>query len=79
MPQWKIVKNVVQPLLQGFCLGLNHIAYTNLVKFRTDDSGFASSLYKKSWELTSEQIDLLAPQIIVALGVGTHKAFSQAV
>ncbi|HWY14069.1 MAG TPA: hypothetical protein VNX86_02905 [Rhizomicrobium sp.] len=77
MPNWAITKNVVQPLLSGLGGNLNHITYTNMVKFRTDDSAFAKTLYDESWKLTSEQIDLLAPNVIVALGVGTHEEFKK--
>jgi len=75
MPHWAIARNVVQPLLNDLGVNLNQVAYTNMVKFRTNDSGFANTLYEKSWELTSEQIDLLSPSIIVALGVATHRGF----
>jgi len=77
MPQWAITRNVVQPLLSGLGIDLNHISYTNMVKFRTDDSAFAKTLYDVSWDLTSAQIDLLAPSVIVALGVGTHNKFKK--
>ncbi|MDE2361863.1 MAG: hypothetical protein KGM42_04220 [Hyphomicrobiales bacterium] len=72
MPSWKIVRNVVYPLLRALDgQTLNHIAYTNLVKFRTVDSKFNRTIYDASWSATIDQINLLKPALIVALGAGT--------
>ena len=75
MPTWRIVQNVVMPLLKKLHLDLKDIAYLNLVKFRTVNSDFPSRIYDHSWFQTSMQIELLEPQVIIVLGVRTYKEF----
>jgi len=77
MPTWPIIRNVVQPLLTKLGIGLDDIAYTNLVKFRTINSGIKGSIYDASWPVTLEQISLLNPANIIALGVETNKQFKR--
>jgi hypothetical protein len=77
MPTWLIVQNVVRPLLAALNLTLDDIAYTNLVKFRTSGSSFASRIYDRSWVETSGQICLLEPSVIIALGNATHDQFKR--
>jgi hypothetical protein len=77
MPTWLIVQNVVWPLLTALDLALDDIAYTNLVKFRTFDSSFASRIYDWSWPATSKQICLLEPSVIIALRIGTYDKFER--
>ena len=77
MPTWLIVQNVVWPLLAALNLALDDIAYTNLVKFRTFDSSFASRIYDRPWADTSKQICLLEPSVIIALGIGTYDQFKR--
>ena len=71
MPCWPIVQVVVTPLLNGLRLSLDDVAYINLCKFRTSDMP-PRGLLKRSWPVTLQQIELLRPSAIVALGDGTH-------
>jgi hypothetical protein len=75
MVTWKIVRNVVTPLLDELELTFDKIAYLNLMKFRTVDNHPPNTLYNRSWPQTVEQLNALSPGLVVALGAGTHDKF----
>jgi hypothetical protein len=77
MKKWNIIRVVARPLLHALDLDLDDVAYLNLVKFRTRNSNIGSNLYDKSWPSTSQQITLLDPFDIIALGAKTHKQFTR--
>jgi hypothetical protein len=77
MPEWAIFKNVVRPLLDGLGLSLDQISYSNMMKFHTKSNEFSKLLFERSWEITSEQIRLLDPSVIVVLGISTSDQFAK--
>jgi hypothetical protein len=75
MVNWDIFKKLIHPVLGYAGLAdLSQVAYLNLFKWRTAKSTSKrqlSQLYTRGWEAhTSDQIECLAPSIIVALGKG---------
>jgi hypothetical protein len=77
MTTWKIVRNVVEPLLGQLGLKFDEIAYLNLMKFRTISNSPPEMLYNRSWTHTVEQINALSPGLIVALGAGAYRKFKK--
>lgn len=76
MPTWTIVQRFVDPILAQTSLDFFSIAYFNLLKWRTSQSNGLSRLYDLSWHHhTAAQIQLLAPSIVIAVGVDAGKAF----
>jgi hypothetical protein len=74
MPQFKITKNFVRPILFHAGLELTQVAYVNLLKWRTKKSSGLAKLFARSWEEhTREQFNLLKPGIVIALGAETGK------
>jgi hypothetical protein len=75
MVTWRIVRNVVTPLLDELAVTFNKIAYLNLMKFRTVDNHPPKTLYNRCWPHTDEQLNALSPGWVVALGAGTYDKF----
>lgn len=76
MPTWRIFKNFVAPILRNTKRTLQDVAYVNLLKWRTILNKSLNKLYDKSWDLhTKEQISILNPSIIIALGKDAEKAY----
>lgn len=73
MRDWRPYKVYVEPILHGTGLSLHDISYINLLKWRTMEGKSLTSLYKISWSLhTREQISILTPKLIIALGKGVY-------
>jgi hypothetical protein len=76
MPAWSIIQRFVEPILLQTATSFRSIAYFNLLKWRTSTSNNLSDLYDISWrEHTSEQLRLLRPNVVIAVGVDVGKAF----
>lgn len=76
MPTWKIIQRFVDPILQRTAIEFSSISYFNLLKWRTSKSNNLNKLYDRSWKHhTAEQVHLLRPSIVIAVGVDAGKAF----
>lgn len=76
MPTWKIYKVFVAPVLGYSNNAFTNVAYLNLLKWRTKKSSGLNNLYKLSWENhTRQQVELLQPGTVVAIGTDAGKAF----
>ena len=76
MPTWKIIQRFVDPILQQTAIEFSSISYFNLLKWRTSKSNNLNKLYDRSWKHhTAEQVHLLRPSIVIAVGVDAGKAF----
>ena len=76
MPTWTIVQRFVHPILQQTGIPFSAISYFNLLKWRTSESNRLGDMYKRSWQdHTSEQVALLSPSVVIAVGVDAGKAF----
>lgn len=76
MPTWKIYKVFVAPVLEYSHSDFSAVAYLNLLKWRTKKSHSLRSLYKLSWDNhTRQQVELLRPSTVVALGTDAGTAF----
>jgi len=78
MPGWKIIRNFVEPVLGYAHLEFDQVAYVNLLKWRTRKSSGLTRLYSLSWQdHTADQISLLRPSVVVAIGANAGKAFGR--
>ena len=78
MPGWKIHRNFVMPVLQAAGLDFSQVAYVNLLKWRTTASSGLARLYALSWNHhTHDQIELLAPRHVIAIGSDAGHAFKK--
>jgi hypothetical protein len=78
MPGWKIHQNFVAPVLRAVGLDFSEVAYVNLLKWRTTASSGLARLYALSWDHhTREQLELLAPSRVVAVGSDAGHAFQR--
>jgi hypothetical protein len=68
MCTWRIVQNLVEPLLQKMNLLFDQVAFLNFIKFRTEERAPTKLLYDRAWPYTSMQIKALRPKFIIALG-----------
>lgn len=76
MPRWKIFKVFVEPVLSYSRNDFSSVAYLNLLKWRTRKSSGLRTLYKLSWENhTRQQVELLQPRTVVAIGTDAGSAF----
>ena len=76
MPRWTIIRRFVEPILKQTGIPFAGIAYFNLLKWRTSESNRLGDMYKRSWKHhTAEQVALLAPRVVIAVGVDAGKAF----
>ncbi len=76
MPVWRIYQNFVDPVLHALGLDFSEVAYVNLLKWRTKTSSGLARLYALSWNHhTRDQIELLAPRHIIAIGSDAGRAF----
>jgi hypothetical protein len=76
MPTWTIIQRFVDPILLGSGIAFSLIAYFNLLKWRTSDSSNLKKLYEISWHHhTQEQVRILAPSVVIAIGVDAGNAF----
>lgn len=78
MPGWKIQQNFVAPVLRAAALDFSEVAYMNLLKWRTTASSGLARLYALSWDHhTREQLELLAPSRVIAIGSDAGRAFQR--
>ena len=78
MPGWKIYQNFVAPVLHAAGLDFSQVAFVNLLKWRTTASSGLARLYALSWNHhTREQLDLLAPSRVIAIGSDAGRAFQR--
>jgi hypothetical protein len=78
MPTWTITQRFVLPILQQSGIAFSAISYFNLLKWRTSNSSKLGKLYDRSWtDHTSEQVSLLSPGVVIAIGVDAGKAFQR--
>jgi hypothetical protein len=78
MPCWKIHQNFVAPVLHAAGLDFHQAAYVNLLKWRTRASSGLARLYALSWDHhTREQVELLAPSRVIAIGSNAGRAFQR--
>ncbi len=78
MPGWKIHQNFVAPVLRAAGLDFSQVAYVNLLKWRTTASSGLARLYELSWHHhTREQLELLAPSRVIAIGSDAGRAFQR--
>jgi len=76
MCTWGIFRRFVQPVLECRHLDLTQVAYINLLKWRTQKSTGLGRLYELSWhDHTRDQVELLRPSMVVAIGTDAGKAF----
>ena len=76
MPGWKIHRNFVAPVLSAAALDFSEVAYVNLLKWRTTASSGLARLYELSWNHhTRDQVELLAPGRVIAIGSDAGRAF----
>ncbi len=76
MPTWRISRNFVLPVLEYAQVDFVHVAYLNLLKWRTRQSSGLARLYDLSWQHhTGEQFSLLKPSVVVAIGSDAGNAF----
>jgi hypothetical protein len=76
MPGWKIYRNFVAPVLDSAGVSFQKVAYFNLLKWRTESSSGLNRLYDVSWhDHVREQLELLAPSTVIAVGSDAGKAF----
>jgi hypothetical protein len=77
MPGWKIHRNFVAPVLRT-ALDFSQVPYVNLLKWRTVSSSGLARLYALSWDHhTREQLELLAPSRVIAIGSDAGRAFQR--
>jgi hypothetical protein len=78
MPRWTIHKNFVAPVLHAAGLDFSQVAYVNLMKWRTLVSSGLARLYALSWNHhTRDQLELLAPSRVIAIGSDAGRAFQR--
>jgi hypothetical protein len=78
MPGWKIHQNFVAPVLRAAGLDFSDVAYVNLLKWRTTASSGLARLYALSWDHhTRDQLELLAPNRVIAIGSDAGRAFQR--
>lgn len=78
MRGWKIHQNFVAPVLRAAGLDFSQVAYVNLLKWRTTVSSGLARLYALSWDHhTRDQLELLAPSRVVAIGTDAGRAFQR--
>jgi hypothetical protein len=76
MPTWKIFRNFVSPVLEHAKVDFSHVAYLNLLKWRTKSSSGLARLYDLSWrDHTQDQFALLQPSLVIAIGSDAGNAF----
>ena len=76
MPTWTIAQRFVFPILDRTGILFSEIAYFNLLKWRTSESNRLGKLYDLSWQdHTAEQVELLKPSLVIAIGMDAGKAF----
>jgi hypothetical protein len=76
MPTWTITQRFVLSILQQTGIPFSSISYFNLLKWRTSESNNLRKMYDISWkDHTAEQVTLLAPSVVIAIGVDAGKAF----
>jgi hypothetical protein len=76
MSAWDIVRNYVRPVISKADMDLDSIAYLNLLKWRSDDEP-TMSMFRRSWQAhTREQLRLLRPAFVIAIGKGTADVFN---
>jgi hypothetical protein len=77
MPNGRIFCNFVRPVLEYAGVRFSDVAYLNLLKWRTQSSRGLKELYEISWrDHVMEQVSLLEPRLVVAIGVSAGKAWS---
>ena len=60
MRTWKTVQNYVDPVMSRGGLDLSHVAYVNLINWRTETGARLEDLYEISWkDHTREQVEML--------------------
>ena len=63
-------------MLQSAKLDFSEVAYVNLLKWRTTSSKGLNRLYELSWkDHTRDQLELLAPSRVIAIGSNAGRAF----
>jgi hypothetical protein len=78
VPGWKIQQNFVAPVLRAAGLDFSEVGYVNLLKWRTKPDVGLARLYALSWDHhTREQLELLAPSRVVAIGSEAGRAFQR--
>ena len=78
MPGWKIHRNFVAPVLCAAGVDFSQVAYVNLLKWRTSASSGLARLYELSWQdHTRDQLGLLAPSRVIAIGSDAGRAFQR--
>jgi len=74
----KIQQNFVVPVLRAAALDFSQVAYVNLLKWRTPASSGLARLYALSWNHhTREQLELLAPSRVIAIGSDAGRVFQR--
>lgn len=70
---------IISPLLDALKINAEHIAYLNLVPFRTrEDKSPDRHSYMRAWKLASgKQIDALKPRKLILLGKKVTDAFTK--
>ena len=69
MRGWRLPQVAVNPVIAGTKIGFEDIAFINIVKWRTNAEKVPTSALHASWDFgTAQQVKLLRPSIIVALG-----------
>jgi hypothetical protein len=78
MPTWKIHRNFVAPVMAAARVDFSQVAYVNLLKWRTKASSGLARLYALSWQHhTREQLALLAPGRVIAIGSDAGRAYQR--
>jgi hypothetical protein len=76
MLRWKIFRTFVDPILSSTGVQFSSVAYFNLLKWRTTTSSKLNALYDISWkDHTRDQVRLLKPGVVIAVGVDAGNAF----
>ncbi len=69
MKKWRIYERYVAALLEGLPISFSHVAFLNLVKWRTTGETLPRSLLEISWRThTRDQLELLQPSLVISLG-----------
>src|SRR3989442_3913173 len=75
-PTWKIFRILVAPVLDYAQVDFTNVAYLTLLKCRRQKSSGLTRLYGLSWQHhTRDQISLLDPSVVIAIGSDAGRAF----
>lgn len=69
MKNWRIYERYIADLLEGLPINFSHVAFLNLVKWRTAGETLPRPLLEISWHThTRDQLELLQPSLVISLG-----------